>query len=103
MKLWMVNHFAIAPTESGGTRHYSLARALQTHGIETTIIAASSHYQTRTSRPMPEGAAAHPETIEGVPYLWLRSNHAGAGSLSRLLAMLDFAKKIICTLAIAAA
>lgn len=94
MKLWMVNHFAISPAESGGTRHYSLARELKNHGIDTSIIAASSHYQTRAERVLPEGVPAHAEEINGVRFLWLRSRIYGVDALSRLLSMMNFGRKI---------
>lgn len=95
MRVWLINHFAIPPSESGGTRHYSLARALSTHGIAASVIASASNYQTGQARPMPEGATAHRETINGVEFLWLRAAAHGKGASSRLLAMLDFAWKIL--------
>lgn len=95
MRVWLINHFAIPPSESGGTRHYSLARALSTHGIAASVIASASNYQTGQARPIPEGATAHRETINGVEFLWLRAASHGKGASSRLLAMLDFAWKIL--------
>ena len=46
MRVWLVNQYAIPPSESGGTRHYSLARALQPHGIEMEIFASTRNYLT---------------------------------------------------------
>ena len=94
-RVWIINHFAVPPGESGGTRHFSLARELQKHGFSPTIIAAASHYQTGKPRPLPEGVNAHPQTIQGVNFLWLRARVLGKTSLRRLLAMFSFAWDIL--------
>lgn len=94
-RVWIINHFAISPGESGGTRHFSLARELQRHGFAPTIIAAASHYQTGKPRPLPEGARAQLQTIEGVAFLWLRARILGKASWQRLLAMFSFAWDIL--------
>jgi hypothetical protein len=28
MRVWLINHYALPPSEPGGTRHYALAREL---------------------------------------------------------------------------
>ncbi len=98
MRVWIINHFAIPPSESGGTRHFSLARELIKQGISPTIIAAASNYQTGKARAMPEGASAHLETIEGVPFLWLRTATRSKAAGSRLIGMLTFAWQILSNL-----
>ncbi|MFM9889421.1 MAG: glycosyltransferase family 4 protein [Rickettsiales bacterium] len=94
-RVWIINHFAVPPGESGGTRHFSLARELQKHGFTPTIIAAASHYQTGKPRPLPEGAKAQLQTIQDVPFLWLRARIFGKSALQRLIAMLSFAWDIL--------
>lgn len=46
MNVWFVNQYALPPNQPGGTRHFSLARALKKYGIKTTIIAANRSYFT---------------------------------------------------------
>lgn len=95
-KLWIINHFAVPPGESGGTRHYSLASELKHYGFEPTIIAAAAHYQTGKPRPLPEGAKAQLQEIKGVNFLWLRARVVGKGNaIQRVLAMFSFAWDII--------
>lgn len=70
--LW-VNHFAVTPTDGGGTRHYEMARELNRHGWRTSVAAADFHNHTReyTRRA---GAAARGvirEPLDGVEFLWL--------------------------------
>lgn len=46
--VWILNHYAVLPEETGGTRHYALARRLAEHGWQCEIIAASySHWENR--------------------------------------------------------
>lgn len=46
MKVWIVNQYALPPSASGGTRHYSLSRALQPRGIEVEIFCSTRNYLT---------------------------------------------------------
>jgi len=70
--LW-VNHFAVAPTDGGGTRHFELARALLTHGWRVTIAASDFHLHSRTytRRSTPHARSAVAERIDDVDFLWL--------------------------------
>jgi glycosyltransferase involved in cell wall biosynthesis len=70
--LW-INHFAVAPSDGGGTRHYDLAQAMAPHGWRVTIAASDFHLHTRgyTRRPTPHSRAAIPERVGDVEFLWL--------------------------------
>lgn len=46
MKVWIVNQYALPPSASGGTRHYSLARALEGRGTEAEIFCSTRNYLT---------------------------------------------------------
>lgn len=60
--LWIVNHYACLPTESGGTRHYWLGRGLQQDGWDVRII-----------RSGPTGASPWVPTVEDVDGLEVTS------------------------------
>jgi len=70
--LW-VNHFAVAPSDGGGTRHFDLAHALRPHGWQVTIAASDFHLHSRgyTRRPTPNARAAIAERVDDVDFLWL--------------------------------
>ena len=70
--LW-VNHFAVAPSDGGGTRHFDLAQALRPHGWHVTIAASDFHLHSRgyTRRPTPHARAAIAERVADVDFLWL--------------------------------
>ena len=44
MNIWILNHYAITPDMSGGTRHYDLGKELTKRGYKVTIFASSFHY-----------------------------------------------------------
>lgn len=72
--LW-INHFAVSPSDGGGTRHFELARELTTRNWRVTVAASDFHYHSRnyTRRPGPDSRAPVPEHLEGVDFLWLWS------------------------------
>ncbi|HEX5179676.1 MAG TPA: glycosyltransferase family 4 protein [Gemmatimonadaceae bacterium] len=70
--LW-VNHFAVAPSDGGGTRHFDLAHGLRPHGWHVTIAASDFHLHSRgyTRRTAPEENSAIAERVDDVDFLWL--------------------------------
>lgn len=90
MNVWFVNHFAVPPTQAGGTRHYALARALQAHGIHVTLIISSVNNLTRAEQAQSE-KVYRLEEIEGVPFMVLQSTSYDRKTSSRLRNMLSFA------------
>ena len=93
MQCWWINHYAIPPNEPGGTRHYSLAKKLKTHGIEVTIIASSFNYVQRKER-LKANESHRCEVIDGVPFVWLRTRAYSGNSVSKLLNMLSFVRHL---------
>jgi len=88
--IWMLNQYAETPTDSGGTRHYELARHLVEMGHEVTIVCSDFHHASRRRRRRNIRAAT--ELVNGVRFVWI-----GAGvtyqrnSLARALNMMEFA------------
>jgi glycosyltransferase involved in cell wall biosynthesis len=68
-----VNHFAVAPGESGGTRHFEIGRELVRRDWHVTIAASDFHLQSRryTRRPDPRSRSVIAESIDGVDFRWL--------------------------------
>lgn len=69
--LW-VNHFAVAPSDGGGTRHFELAHALRPFGWDVTIAASDFHLHSRgyTRRPAPNSRSPIAERVDDVDFLW---------------------------------
>jgi len=92
MNVWFVHHYAVTPGRSGGTRHFSVARALVRQGHRVTIVASSYHYQTRSETTAYDARGEARETIDGVDFLWVRTTPYSGNSVRRLLNMLSFAR-----------
>lgn len=90
MKILMVNHYALPPSQAGGTRHYSLAKGLIQRGHEVVIVASSFDHDSRKDRLGPREPFRR-ETLDGVPFLWLKVPGYRANGASRLWNMLAFA------------
>jgi len=93
MRILIVNHYATPPSQPGGTRHYSLAKALGARGHEVTIAASGFDHLTRTDRLAP-GIPVARETVDGVPFLWLPTRPYQGNGAARLWNMLGFARQV---------
>jgi glycosyltransferase involved in cell wall biosynthesis len=93
-RILIVNAYAIPPAQPGGTRHYSLARALAARGHTPSIVASGFDHVTRTDRLAP-GERFRRELHGGVPFLWLPTpGYRGSGGAARLWNMLVFARQV---------
>lgn len=92
--LWMVNHYALTPGNSGGTRHYALAKHLATLGWDSVIFAASTELNTCHQRLTP-GEYTRYEMVEGVPFFWLRAPKYSGNRWGRLFNMLVFSTRLL--------
>ena len=94
MKILLVNHYALPPSQPGGTRHYSLAKALLARGHQPTIVASGFDHVTRADRLDP-GEALRWSLDGGVPFLWLRTpGYRGNAGAARFWNMLAFARGV---------
>jgi glycosyltransferase involved in cell wall biosynthesis len=93
MKILLVNHYAIPPTSPGGTRHYSLAKALQVRGHEVLIAAASYDHFGRFQQTVSAGTQQS-ETVAGVEFLWLQTPGYSHNDVRRLINMLAFSWRV---------
>lgn len=93
--LW-VNHFAVAPSDGGGTRHFDLARELTARGWHVTIAASDFHLHSRTytRRPSPAAHDAIHERIDDVDFLWLWTAPYARNDWHRATNWLSFARSL---------
>jgi len=94
MNIWWVNHFAVPPTQAGGTRQFSFARALERRGHHVLIVASSVDYLTRTDRGRTRGEEFRAEMEDGVEFMWLKTAPYRGSSWSRLWNMLSFTRRV---------
>lgn len=89
--VWILNHYAEEPGSPGVTRHFSLARHLPAAGWRATIIAASTSHGSGEQR-LAEGETRRRDTIQGVPFVWLRARAYAGNGADRVLNMLDYTR-----------
>lgn len=95
-RLWLVNHYAIAPDMPGGSRHYELACLLGDHGWSTTIFATPFNYSTaRFVRKVSPTRPFLSKVEEGVSYRWLYSMPYSSNDWRRYANMVSFAVSLL--------
>ncbi len=99
MKIWLVNQYAVPPTQAGITRHYAFARELQRRGHRVTIVASSFDHVTRRETRLGANETWRLEMVEDVPFLWLRTPAYRGNSLARVRNIFSFAWSVAYRLA----
>jgi len=92
--LWILNHYAQEPGGAGGTRHYSLARHLLSHGWSSSIIAASVELNTGRQR-LVDGESNRLSDCGGVPFLWVRTPQYEGNGIGRMMNMLVYTFRVL--------
>lgn len=90
--VWWVNQFAVTPDESGGTRHYDMARELRALGIDARIVASDLglHSRKYSVRRGPRDIRPLAREINSVPFHWLPAGSYETNDWRRLASMLIF-------------
>jgi glycosyltransferase involved in cell wall biosynthesis len=94
LKVWIVNQYAIPPSQPGITRHYSIAAELCRRGHDVTIIASSFDHVTRKETRLKPRETSKLEAIDGVRFLWLRTPPYLANTTRRVWNMAAFAWRV---------
>lgn len=94
MNIWIVNHYALPPTEVGGTRHYALARELIARGHNVTLIASNFNHASRQAIAATQRTGLRHEVVAGVPFLWLPTPPYSGNTVARMWNMLVFAGRV---------
>jgi glycosyltransferase involved in cell wall biosynthesis len=94
LRIWLINQYAIPPSQAGGTRHFSFARELIRRGHEITIVASSFDHVSRTETRLFGRQRSVLEIVDGVPFLWLRTPAYFQNPIPRIWSMVCFASKV---------
>src|SRR5690554_4266288 len=89
-KLIILNHYAYAPDQGAGTRHYEMARHFNESGRETIIISCAFFHKKCIYRDGARGRIVTQENIDGVDYRWLWGSAYSRNGIRRFLNMLTF-------------
>ncbi|KPB05671.1 glycosyltransferase family 4 protein [Bacillus sp. CHD6a] len=93
MKLWIFNHYAIAPGKSGITRDYDLSKRLIDAGHEVTIFASSFDHRTRKENHFSKDSKEYykVEELESIRYVWIKTTPYRKNNLNRVFNILSYA------------
>lgn len=83
-KVWIFNHYALGPTDSGGTRHYDLAKEMVDLGFDVTIFASGFLHFGFTEKEKDF------EVVNGVKFVWLRTFHYLRNDWRRVVNMISY-------------
>jgi glycosyltransferase involved in cell wall biosynthesis len=88
LKIWILNHVALKPNETGITRHYDLAKEMVKEGHEVTIFASSFlAYLFKWRNPKRKN---YRENVNGVIYEWVWTLPYRGNGVRRLLNMISY-------------
>ncbi|RST74184.1 glycosyltransferase WbuB [Siminovitchia acidinfaciens] len=73
MNIWIFNHYARTPKQSGGTRHFELASYLVKKGCSVTIFASSFSHNKKEEMITYNSQRYQVEYIDGVKFVWLKT------------------------------
>ena len=91
MNVWMFNQYAVVPAIGGSTRHYDCAKRLPSYGWNAVVFSGTSR---RRANGEIANTGSHPyrlQTIDEVPFLWIRSTVYSSNDSRRILNMILFA------------
>ena len=90
MNIWILNHYAVSPDISGGTRHYDLGKELVERNYNVIIFASSFHYSQHREMKLVRGERWKLEEINGVKFIWLKTFSYQKNDWRRVLNMVSY-------------
>lgn len=90
MRIWILNHYASAPDQPAGTRHYEFGRVLAGQGHEVTIFASSFSHVTHREERLRGNEWHRIDYIDGVRFIWVRTLPYSRNNHRRVLNMASF-------------
>jgi len=95
MNILILNHHALTPDMSGGTRHYDFAKELIKRGHLVTIVASSFHYSKFEEMKKYEKKDYLIEDIDSIKFIWFKTPPYFNNGVKRVINMLSYTKKAI--------
>lgn len=94
MKIWILNHYATNMYFDGTGRHQGLAKYLIRKGHEVKIFCASTVHNSDQEVEIKEGISCEKIGLDNVPYIFIKTRKYIGNGRSRILNMIDFAKRL---------
>lgn len=93
MRIWLINHYAVPPRYYPLARQNYFAKYLMRAGHEVTIFAASTVHNSDLNL-IEDGTPYREDVVDGVHYVLIRCKSYHGNGVSRILNMLEFARKL---------
>lgn len=93
MRIWLINHYAVPPRYYPLARQNYFARYLMQAGHEVTIFAASTVHNSDLNL-IEDDTPYREDVVDGVHYVLIRCKSYHGNGVSRILNMLEFARKL---------
>lgn len=98
MNLWILNHHALTPDMTGGTRHYDFAKELVARGHSVTIVASSFHYAKFQEMKEYGEKKYLEENIDGIDFIWIKTPPYFGNGIGRVRNMLSYSFNVLDTM-----
>ncbi|KIM12220.1 MAG: glycosyl transferase [Sulfurovum sp. FS08-3] len=95
MNIWILNHHALTPVMSGGTRHYDFAKELVKRGHSVTIVASSFHYAKYQEMKEYGDSEYLLEAMDGIQFVWFKTPAYFGNGIGRVINMLSYTLKAL--------
>ena len=93
MRIWLINHYAVPPQYYPLARQNYFAKNLMRLGHEVTIFAASTVHNSDKNL-IEDDTPYREDVVDGVHYVLIRCKGYHGNGASRILNMLEFARKL---------
>ena len=93
MRIWLINHYAVPPQYYPLARQNYFAKNLMRLGHEVTIFAASTVHNSDKNL-IEDDTPYREDVVDGVHYVLIRCKGYHGNGVSRILNMLEFARKL---------
>ena len=93
MRIWLINHYAVPPQYYPLARQNYFAKNLMRLGHEVTIFAASTVHNSDKNL-IEDDTPYREDVVDGVHYVLIRCKSYHGNGVSRILNMLEFARKL---------
>jgi glycosyltransferase involved in cell wall biosynthesis len=88
--VWFFNHYASAPDQAGGSRHYAVSRVLASKGYKVTIFASGFSHHRHKDLKCGKHERFKIEMIDGVRFVWIRTFPYRKNNWKRVINMLSY-------------
>ena len=93
--VWILNHYAISPDMSGGTRHYDLGKELVRRGHKVTIFASGFDHNNKKYIKVHPKERYKIEDYNGVRFIWLNTISYYVNNWRRVLNMISYGIRVL--------